>query len=242
MIHADARDGFTLLTIDRPEVANALDAEHCASIAAAVQDSAARGDRALVLTGVEGRFSAGADFRGVHGDDFRTHHQAMLTGLLEAPMPVIAAVNGPAIGAGMQLALAADLRVVDDDAVFGIPTARLGLAVDPWTIERLASVVGSAVARRVLMLCEHLPATDPALVPLIDRRGDLEVACEMAADLAGMAPLTLRYIKTALDRLAAGEPQSDDAHTSYRAIWASADSREGLTARREGRAPRFGGS
>ncbi len=71
--------------------------------------------------------------------------------LATLPIPVIAAVNGPAIGAGTQLAIACDLRVAGPTARFAVPTAKLGLAVDPWSVRRLASLAGGGSARAMLL-------------------------------------------------------------------------------------------
>jgi enoyl-CoA hydratase len=241
VIHRESHDGYSVVTLDRPERANALDADHCDQIRGAVEQAMAGEDRAVVITGVGRAFSAGADFGGVTDDGFSEAHYGMLHTIVDAPVPVVAAVNGHAIGAGMQLAIACDLRVVADGASFAIPTARLGLAVDPWTIERLASLVGGGPARRILMTCDRVGADDPALAPLIDRWGGLDEACELAADLATMAPLTLGYIKTTLNAWSRGEQQSPAASDAFRAVWESEDSREGLQAQRDRRSPTFSG-
>lgn len=243
MIRSERYDGFSVITIDRPERANALDAEHCSELHRAVEAAAAAGDRAAVITGVGSVFSAGADFGGVSDDGFAHAHRSMLLHLASCEIPLVAAVNGHAIGAGMQVAIACDLRVVDDTATFAIPTARLGLAVDPWTIERLAALIGGGPARRILMTCDRVGADDPAIAALVDRRGDLDEAIALAADLATMAPLTLSYIKTAVDAAASPSDASRDAaQQAFDRIWASGDASEGLRARREKRAPDFKGA
>lgn len=241
MIRVDERDGFSIVTIDRPERANALDTEHCTGIHTAVDHAVDAGQRCMVITGVGGVFSAGADLRdGVGAQGFNEAHYGMLHALVDAPIPVIAAVNGHAIGAGMQLAISCDLRVAASEATFAIPTARLGLAVDPWTIERLVNLVGAGPAQRVLMTCDRVAASDPAIAGLVDRSGDIDTAVELAADIATMAPLTLRYIKLAVR--AAHDPGTHDAaQSAFDAIWESADAREGVRARRDRRPPEFRG-
>lgn len=240
MIRSELLEGFSVVTLDRPERANALDTEHCNGLTAAVEASIERGERAMVITGVGRTFSAGADFGGVGADGFSQAHYGMLHAIADAPMPIVAAINGHAIGAGMQLAIACDLRVAAETASFAIPTARLGLAVDPWTIERLVSLVGGGPARRILMTCDRVAADEPAIAGLIDRVGDLDVAVALAADLVTMAPLTLSYIKTAV--AAAGDPGARSAaDAAFARIWASGDASEGLASRREKRAPNFTG-
>ena len=242
VIRSERHDGFSVITIDRPERANALDTEHCLGLHEAVQEAEAHGDRAAVITGVGSVFSAGADFGGVSADGFAEAHRNMLLHLAACPIPLVAAVNGHAIGAGMQVAISCDLRVVSEGATFAIPTARLGLAVDPWTIERLAALVGGGPARRILMTCDRVPADDPSIVGLVDRRGDLDDAVALAADLATMAPLTLSYIKRAVTAAGSGsDADRDAAHAAFDRIWASSDASEGLRSRREKRAPDFKG-
>ena len=108
------RDGpVTVLELQREERRNALDLELCRALAAASQEAVDEGARVIVVTGAGTAFCSGADLGGVYGDEFIEALYGMLHGLTRLPVPVIAAVNGPAIGAGTQLALACDLRVAD---------------------------------------------------------------------------------------------------------------------------------
>jgi enoyl-CoA hydratase len=155
-------------------------------------------------------------------------------------VPVIAAVNGPAIGGGTQLAIACDLRVAAPEARFAVPTARLGVAVDPWTVRRLEQVAGGALARAILIGCETVGPELAHTRGLVDRLGTPADAHAWAAELAGLAPLTLAYNKLVLDRVELGE--SDPALTAaFDACWASSDVEEGRSARAEKRAPAYVG-
>jgi enoyl-CoA hydratase len=156
-------------------------------------------------------------------------------------VPIIAAVNGPAIGAGTQLALACDLRMVAPTATFAIPTATLGLAVDPWTIRRLALLAGGGRARRILLACEPVPADDALACGLADAAGDLDAALERAARIAALAPLTLAYSKQVLNRLQEPDISDPGLDSLFEEVWRSADVAEGQAARRERRPPRFEG-
>src|SRR5438067_6416159 len=160
MIRTEERGRVGLIRIDGHEQRNALDIEHCELLRDALGDVRAGGARAVVITGEGSSFCAGADFGEVYGDGFRKALYEMLRRITTSPVPVLAAVNGPAIGAGTQLALAADLRMVAPSASFAVPTAVLGLAVDPWTIRRLAQLAGGGNARRVLLACEPLSAAE----------------------------------------------------------------------------------
>ena len=160
----------------------------------------------------------------------------MLHHLTELPVPLIAAVNGPAIGAGTQLALACDLRVADVSAKFAVPTAKNGMAVDAWTIRTLAEVAGHGSARRLMLAAETFDRDQALAVGLADRAGSLEDALVWAAEIAKLAPLSLAHNKLVLNG-------GDDAAVadSFAACWASEDVREAAFARTEKRAPHFTG-
>jgi enoyl-CoA hydratase len=240
MIHVSVTDGVGLLELDRPDRRNALDVEQCRRVAAGMATVLDRGARAVVVTGRGTSFCSGADFGQVYTDGFRDALYAALHAVTDAPVPVVAAVNGPAIGAGTQLAIACDLRVVAPDAVFAVPTARIGLAVDPWTVRRLARIAGGGTARAILLGCEQVGAELAHARGLADRVGDLDHARALAAEIATLAPLTLAYNKLALDR----EDLADDDPALVAAFgrcWASADLEEGRRARTEKRRPAFEG-
>ena len=245
MITSATHDDVDLITIDRHERRNALDVTHLRELRLAVEGSLARGARALVITGAGSSFCAGADLGGVYGDDFRQELYATFSAVTAAPVPVVAAVNGPAIGAGTQLAIACDLRVVHPTATFAVPTARNGLAVDPWTVRRLALLAGGGPARSMLLGGSSLDADLALTHGLADRAGGLEEALAWAADIATMAPLTLRYSKLALESLFESSPDTGHADTdlaeAFEACWDSEDLAEAARARAEGRAPRFEG-
>ena len=232
---------MAILWIDRHEQRNALDTEHCELLRAALGDVTAAGARAVVVTGEGSSFCAGADFGEVYGDGFRKALYEMLRRFTASPVPIIAAVNGPAIGAGTQLALAADLRTVGPSAKFAIPTATLGLAVDPWTLRRLALLAGGGMARRIVLACEPVSADEALTCGLADAAGDLDDALDRAARIAALAPLTLAYSKQALNRMLEPEISDPGLDSLFEEVWRSADVAEGQAARRERRPPRFEG-
>lgn len=241
MIESTTTDDVTVVTINRPDKRNALNIAVCQGIQAAVTDAVAAGARALVLTGAGSSFCSGADFGEVYTDDFRDSLYGMLRSVVEAPVPVVAAVNGPAIGGGTQLAIAADLRVAAPAAVFAIPTAKLGLAVDPWTIRRLARLAGEGRARALLLACDDLDADGALTCGLADRAGDLDTALALAQRIAGLAPLTLAYNKRVLNSGAEPEVDEADLLAAFERCWSSADLVEGRLARDEKRNPAFRG-
>ncbi|HEY2206023.1 MAG TPA: enoyl-CoA hydratase [Pseudonocardia sp.] len=244
MISVSWAERLALVTVNRPEKRNALTVELCHRLDDAVSEAVADGARALVITGEGSSFCSGADLDAVYEADFRTALYDMLGTVTDAPLPVIAAVNGPAIGAGTQLAIAADLRVVAPGATFGVPTARIGLAVDPWTIRRLALLAGNGTARRLLLACEVLDAEGALACGLASRAGTLDDAREWATGLTELAPLTQGYNKQVLNQIF--EPDLDpladkELLDAFEGCWASEDFAEGRRAREERRPPRFQG-
>lgn len=235
-----AFDGDVLvMTLNRPEKRNALSLGLCRALESAVREGAARA-RAIVLTGAGSTFCAGADLDGVYGEEFLEAHYGMLGAITGSAIPVIAAVNGPAIGGGTQLAAACDLRVASTASRFAVPTARNGLAVDPWTIRRLAQLVGGGHARGILLAAETLDLAAALACGLVQREGDLTDAIALARDLAALAPLSLAYAKRVLNspQLPDDDP---DLRAEFLACFTSADAAEADAARREGRRPVFRG-
>lgn len=241
MIGTESRGRLEVITLDRPQKRNALTIELCRQLGDEVRSAVTRGARAIVLTGAGTSFCAGADLDEVYSADFRDALYAMLHTVADVPVCVVAAVNGPAIGAGAQLAIAADLRIVAPEAVFGIPTAKIGLAVDPWTIRRLAQLAGPGTARSLLIACDQIGADAALRCGLAECAGSLQQAIEWADGMTALAPLTVAYSKRVLSKLF--EPPLNDTSldAEFEACWASRDFAEGRRARAEKRRPEFEG-
>jgi enoyl-CoA hydratase len=233
------REGaVSVLTLRRPEKRNALDLDLCRQLYVAVDEQVQDGARALVLTGEGTVFCAGADLDGVHGDEFLHALYGMLHHLAAVPVPVVAAVNGPAIGAGTQLALACDLRVVDERARFAVPTALNGMAVDAWTIRTLEKLAGTGRARRMMLAAASVDRDEALLCGLADRTGTFADALAWAQEIAAMAPMTLAYNKLVLNGT------DEDEHVveaAFASVWRSDDVQEAARARTEKRQPVFEG-
>ena len=236
MLDTSRHDAVSVLELRRPQRRNALDLDLCRALHEAARGEVDAGARVLVLTGEGTSFCSGADLGGVYSEVFIEALYTMLHGLTRLPVPVIAAVNGPAIGAGTQLALAADLRVADETARFAVPTARNGMAVDAWTIRTLADLAGHGPARRLMLAAESLDRDEALACGLADRAGDVDAAVAWAQEVAALAPLTLAHNKAVLT---GAEAEATDR--TFAACWASADVREAAAAREERRAPVFSG-
>lgn len=231
------RDGnVAVLTLTREDRRNALNLELCRAIHEAAQAAVDEGARVIVVTGRGSAFSSGADLGGVYGPEFLEALYGMLHGLTRLPVPVIAAVNGPAIGAGTQLAIACDLRVADEMAGFAVPTARNGMAVDGWTIRTLAQLAGTGRARRIMLAADSIDRDEALAAGLVDRAGTLDDAMAWAHEIAELAPLALAHNKLVLN---GGDDEA--VRASFDAVWASDDVREAAAARAEKRSPKFTG-
>jgi len=241
VIVSERFDQVTLLRIDRHAQRNALNPEHTAALLTELDGAVEAGCRCIVITGNGSSFCAGADLDVVRDEGFLDSLYALLHRLAQLPVPVIAAVNGPAIGAGTQLAIGCDLRVAAPSARFAIPTARLGLSVDAWTVRRLAALAGGGAARAMLIGVETVDVQRAHQLGLVDRLGELDDALAWAQEIAALAPLTLEYNKLALNTVADLTPDDDRVTKAMLACWNSADAAEGQQARAQRRPPEFRG-
>ncbi|RZL73521.1 MAG: enoyl-CoA hydratase, partial [Rhodococcus sp. (in: high G+C Gram-positive bacteria)] len=153
----------------------------------------------------------------------------------------VAAINGPAVGAGTQLAIACDLRVVAPEAFFEIPSTRLGIAVSNWTIKRLAALAGGGVARTILLGGERVHADQAYTCGLANKLGDRDVAVQWAHSITALAPLALRHLKLVFNDDGAHDDPTPAQRAAFEAAWSSADMKEARRARAEKRAPKFVG-
>lgn len=252
MIRWEPRGLVGLATIDRQERRNALNAELCDELRGHIE--AAQALRAIVITGAGTAFCAGADlvtrFEGEERsaeDTLRPAFEQLMDAVIDFPGAVIAAVNGPALGAGTQLAVGCDLRVAGPTATFGIPAARLGLVLSPANIQRLALLVGQAAARDLLITGRTVERDEATRMGLVHRAADdaLAAALELGDEISALAPLTVAGHKRALNLVARARDLDDAAcneiSTLEDAAVRSRDLQEGLAAFGEKRAPRFEG-
>lgn len=254
MIRFEARGRVGLATIDRQERRNALNAELCDALRGHLESNPDL--RVVVVTGAGSAFCSGADLvtrfaadasTPAGTDTFRPAFERLLETIVELPVPVVAAVNGAAIGAGMQLAVACDLRIASLGARLAIPGGKLGIHLSASNIERLAHLVGPGAARDLLLAGRALTAEEALAAGLVERlAGDARTdALELAGEMAAMAPLTLQGHKRALHLVDRAWSLSEDARAEIAALearaFASEDLQEGMAAFAEKRTPRFQG-
>ncbi|MDT5239682.1 MAG: enoyl-CoA hydratase [Mycobacterium sp.] len=244
MIGATRAGNVLTLEMQREDRRNALNCELVDSLREAIEQAAAGDVRAIVLTGAGDVFSSGADLTDAAGMAERLPDKAKALNIAidVAPIPVIGAINGPAIGAGVILSMICDLRVVAPNAYFQFPVAKYGLALDNWSIRRLTSLVGAGRARGMLMAAERLTADVAVQTGLANRLGTLADAQAWAAEIAGFAPLALQHAKRVLNDDGAYEDPWPAHQELFEKAWASQDVIEAQVARIEKRQPNFQGA
>jgi enoyl-CoA hydratase len=244
------------LVLDNPGQRNAMSAEMTASWVRAIDVIADDRDvRAVVVTGEGSAFCSGGDTSWIASEpDAGVDHlrERMLRfyrawlSIRQLEVPTIAAVNGPAIGAGLCLALACDLRYAAAGARLGAPFVRLGMHAGMGGTWLLPDVVGEAAARDLLLTGRVVDAEEALRLGLVSRvapEGELDaVVAEAAATIAGNAPIATRYTKVALAR----GHEDLEACLQWEALaqpvtLATADLQEGIRAAAEKRPPRFVG-
>src|ERR1700693_493531 len=243
MIGVTRDDHVTTIELQRPERRNALNSELADGLRTAVEQAVADDIRAIVLTGQGSVFCAGAALSGdAFAADYPDRLIALNKAIDEAPMPVIGAINGPAIGAGLQLAMICDLRVVAPEAFFQFPTSKYGLALDNWSIRRLSSLVGHGRARAMLLTAEKLTAEAALTTGMANRIGTVADAQTWAAEIAGLAPLALQHAQRVLNHDGSIEEPSPAQKELFDKAWGSRDVIEAQVARVEKRPPKFQGA
>lgn len=206
----DVRDGIGVITVDRPSALNALNNEVMLELSIAFEMAEADLEvRALVITGTGRAFVAGADIGNLQrlGDAFAGREASLagqdLTNTLAAlPIPTIAAINGYALGGGLELALAADLRVAAPGARLGLPEVGLGLIPGYGGTQRLPRLIGQGRALDLILTGRHVDAAEALAMGLVNRVADdvLAAATELAAQAIRNAPIALGLAKEAVVR------------------------------------------
>jgi enoyl-CoA hydratase/carnithine racemase len=249
------REGaLTIITIERPEVMNSLHPPANAELAAVFDDFVADPEQwVAIITGAGDRaFSAGNDLKyQASGGDMSGQPKAGFGGLTsryDNPKPVIAAVNGVAMGGGFEIALACDLIVASENAVFALPEPRVGLAALAGGIHRLPREIGMKQAMGMLLTGRRVPAEEGRTLGFVNDvvpAGEaLEGAKAWAKQILECAPLSVRGSKQAAME-GMGAASLEDAirgkYEQIQAMYKSADFVEGPRAFAEKRAPDWQG-
>ncbi|GAB2587605.1 enoyl-CoA hydratase [Paractinoplanes abujensis] len=252
-IISEVRDGVGWVTMSNPARRNALSTAMLTSLTTVVREyDTAVPVRSIVLRGAGDTFTAGADI-----SEFAAHHDSTgaretweqaLTGLFESlsglTTPLIAMIQGPCFGAGMALALSADIRIAAEGSTFGIPAARLGIGYPYELAQTLVHVIGPAHASDMLFTARSYAGSEALAAGLINR---LVPAAALEADvlrtasaIAANAPLAVRAAKASI-KAAAHPPLAARAQQLIAATTGSHDEFEGQRAFMERRPPSFEG-
>ena len=254
----EVRESTALVTLNRPDRMNAIGGSMKDDLRHAIFEPA-RSDatvRAVVLTGAGDRaFCAGADIKERAGQSLplpEYHLRQKVThdlfnALATFEKPIIAAINGVALGGGLELALCADIRIASEDARLGLPEARIGALPAAGGTQRLPRLVGIGWAKQLMLTCDHIGAHQALQIGLVTEvtahQDLLPTALAVAGRIAANAPLSLRFIKQAIDL---GMQTGIEAGLEYERFAAaivvtSEDRSEGMRAFVEKRSPQFHG-
>jgi len=251
----DVRDGVAFVTVNRPDKLNALNDQVVEELGAAADRIAAEAAiRGAILTGAGPKaFVAGADIADLakqgpfDGKARALRGQGVLRRLETCGKPVIAAVNGFALGGGCELAMACHLRIASETAKFGQPEVKLGIAPGYGGTQRLPRLVGKGVALQLILTGEMIDAQEAYRIGLVNKvvppAALLAESEKMLRGILAMGPLAVRLALEAVDHgleLTLEEGLLLEAN-HFGLLAATADMKEGLTAFLEKRAPRFAG-
>jgi enoyl-CoA hydratase/carnithine racemase len=243
------------LTIDNPAKRNALDHEILDAFAATLPELDAR---CLLVTATGPVFSAGYDIGNLPREEFADRAEALVAhpfhAAIEAldayPFPAVAALNGHAIGGGLELALSCDLRLASEEAKLGMPPARLGLVYSHTGLRKFIAAIGAPRTKELFFTARNVPARTALQWGLVNELSPPEALAECAvayaAQIAANAPLSLQGNKRAVRELLAAEGQLDpeverELVALREACFHSEDFFEGVRAFAEKRPPRWQG-
>ncbi len=253
-IRTDRRDGVIEVTLDRPPL-NAVDGELHRDLGRLAVDLKNETEaRAVVLTGAGRAFSAGGDYEWFTQladprvrEEVRRVGRQLVWDLLDVEIPMVAAVNGPAVGLGATLVLLCDAVFMADDAVLADPHVKVGIVAGDGGTALWPLVLGPVAAKRFLLTGDPVTAEEARTLGLAthvsSRDRVLEDAREFARRLASLPPLAVRYTKLAVNKwIKQAANVAFDVATAYELVtFGSDDHREALQALREKRPPRFEG-
>ena len=209
-VNFEQQGAVAVLTIDRPKALNALNPEVLADLKAAFEGIDQNAVRCVVLTGAGDKsFVAGADIGSMstmtkaEGEAFGKLGNDIFLTIENFPLPVIAAVNGFALGGGCELAMSCDIRICSDNAMFGQPEVGLGITPGFGGTQRLARLVGMGMAKQLLYTARNIDANEALRIGLVNavlpQAELLDAALKMAGQIAKNAPIAVRACKKAVN-------------------------------------------
>ena len=209
-VNVDLQGAVAVLTIDRPKALNALNPEVLADLKAAFEGLDQNTVRCVVLTGAGDKsFVAGADIGSMstmtraEGEAFGKLGNDIFLMIEGFPLPVIAAVNGFALGGGCELAMSCDIRICSDNAMFGQPEVGLGITPGFGGTQRLPRLVGMGMAKQLLYTARNIDAAEALRIGLVNavipQAELLDAALKMAGQIAKNAPIAVRACKKAVN-------------------------------------------
>ena len=209
-VTCEVQDAVAVVTIDRPKALNALNPEVLADLKAAFESINQDAVRCVVLTGAgERSFVAGADIGSMstmtkaEGTEFGKLGNDIFLMIESFPLPVIAAVNGFALGGGNELAMSCDIRICSENAVFGQPEVVLGITPGFGGTQRLARLVGPGMAKQLVYSALNIDAAEALRIGLVNAVYPLEelmpAALKLAGRIAKQAPIAVRNCKKAIN-------------------------------------------
>ncbi len=252
-IQFETRDRIAFITINRPEVRNALDLQTVEELHSVISEIAQ--DESIgvaILTGAGDKvFVSGADIRDIRArnkqDALKGINSRLFKTVEDCDKPVIAAVNGFALGGGCELALSCDIRLCSENAKFGLPETSLGILPGAGGMYRLPRIVGMGIAKELILTGEAIDAARALQIGLVSRVVPREqlmnAAGEVAEKILSRGPLAIRLAKRSLNMMVHLSTEEAMALESYAQgiLFESDDKMEGTSAFLEKRKPKFKG-
>lgn len=248
-------EGIATITINRPDALNALNQETLMEISTRLQDAEKDDNiRVIVITGAGDRaFSAGADLRmmkgagPVKGAELSRMGQSLTTQIEASSKPVIAAINGYALGGGIELAMACDIRIASENASIGQPEINVGLIPGWGGTQRLPRLIGKGIAKEMIFTGKRIDARTAerhGLVNIVVPPDQFQAKVkELAAELTGKPPLAIKYCKKLINDSTETHPDAGlmEEAEAFGLMASTEDFNEGVTAFLEKRKPQYKG-
>jgi enoyl-CoA hydratase/carnithine racemase len=253
LVRVEAHDRVAIVTLDRPQKLNALSHALEEQLDAAIRSDAVREARCVVFAGEGRAFCAGADvseFVDVTPGGILAYYETLgevYERIAALPQPTIGAIHGYCLGGGFELALALDLRIADETAVFGLPEVGIGIVPSSGGTLRLTRALGPAKAKELILVRDRFDAAEAhrlgAVTEVVAEGTALDRALELARRIAELPPLAVRVAKQAIDATAESPRHAAlmVERLAYMALSQTHDADEAVRAFVEKREPRFEG-